>query len=209
MVSQDLLSKEMAQATFNQSKPRISVRGIKKRFGAVEALRGVDLDIYPGECLGLVGEGEIKIDGRKVRFEKPNDAREHRIEMVYQDLSLCDTIDIPGNLFLGRELRKSPEFLGFLNKSEMRKSAQEMLDKLQIRIPNINSKVAMLSGGQRQAIAIARAAAFNPDVLIMDEPTSALAVAEVNAVLDLINRLKETGVSIILITHRLQDLFRV
>lgn len=102
-----------------------------------------------------------------------------------------------------------PAFLGFLDKSEMRKSAQEMLDKLQIRIPNINSKVAMLSGGQRQAIAIARAAAFNPDVLIMDEPTSALAVAEVTAVLDLINRLKETGVSIILITHRLQDLFRV
>ena len=217
------------QATSNHSQPRISVRGIKKRFGAVEALRGVDLDIYPGECLGLVGdnaagkstftkmlsgayvpdEGVMKIDGREVRFETPNDAREHRIEMVYQDLSLCDTIDIPGNLFLGRELRRMPAFLGFLDKSGMRKSAQEMLDKLQIRIPNINSKVAMLSGGQRQAIAIARAAAFNPDVLIMDEPTSALAVAEVNAVLDLVNRLKETGVSIVLITHRLQDLFRV
>tara|TARA_B100001057_G_C22838995_1_gene946330 strand:- start:962 stop:1741 length:780 start_codon:yes stop_codon:yes gene_type:complete len=210
-------------------KPRMLIRGIKKSFGAVEALRGVDLDIYPGECIGLVGdnaagkstftkmlsgayipdEGTIEIDGEEVRFESPNDAREHRIEMVYQDLSLCDTIDIPGNLFLGRELRKKPKFFGFLNKNKMRKSTQEMLDKLQIRIPNINAKVAMLSGGQRQAIAIARAAAFNPDLLIMDEPTSALAVAEVDAVLDLINRLKETGVSIILITHRLQDLFRV
>ena len=219
----------MAQNNLKTIKPRILVRGIKKSFGAVEALRGVDLDIYPGECLGLVGdnaagkstftkmlsgayvpdEGTIEIDGREVKFESPNDAREHRIEMVYQDLSLCDTIDIPGNLFLGRELRKNPKFFGFLNKTEMRKSTQAMLDKLQIRIPNINAKVAMLSGGQRQAIAIARAAAFNPDLLIMDEPTSALAVAEVDAVLNLINRLKETGVSIILITHRLQDLFRV
>lgn len=219
----------MAKNNSKQPEPRMSIRGIKKSFGAVKALRGVDLDIYPGECLGLVGdnaagkstftkmlsgayipdEGTMEIDGHEVRFESPNDAREHRIEMVYQDLSLCDTIDIPGNLFLGRELRKKPKFFGFLNKNKMRKSTQEMLDKLQIRIPNINAKVAMLSGGQRQAIAIARAAAFNPDVLIMDEPTSALAVAEVDAVLDLINRLKETGVSIILITHRLQDLFRV
>ncbi len=219
----------MVKDNSKQPEPRMSIRGIKKSFGAVKALRGVDLDIYPGECLGLVGdnaagkstftkmlsgayipdEGTMEIDGHEVRFESPNDAREHRIEMVYQDLSLCDTIDIPGNLFLGRELRKKPKFFGFLNKNKMRKSTQEMLDKLQIRIPNINAKVAMLSGGQRQAIAIARAAAFNPDVLIMDEPTSALAVAEVDAVLDLINRLKETGVSIILITHRLQDLFRV
>ena len=219
----------MVKNNSKQPEPRMSIRGIKKSFGAVKALRGVDLDIYPGECLGLVGdnaagkstftkmlsgayipdEGTMEIDGHEVRFESPNDAREHRIEMVYQDLSLCDTIDIPGNLFLGRELRKKPKFFGFLNKNKMRKSTQEMLDKLQIRIPNINAKVAMLSGGQRQAIAIARAAAFNPDVLIMDEPTSALAVAEVDAVLDLINRLKETGVSIILITHRLQDLFRV
>ncbi len=219
----------MVKNNSKQPKPRMSIRGIKKSFGAVKAFRGVDLDIYPGECLGLVGdnaagkstftkmlsgayipdEGTMEIDGHEVRFESPNDAREHRIEMVYQDLSLCDTIDIPGNLFLGRELRKKPKFFGFLNKNKMRKSTQEMLDKLQIRIPNINAKVAMLSGGQRQAIAIARAAAFNPDVLIMDEPTSALAVAEVDAVLDLINRLKETGVSIILITHRLQDLFKV
>lgn len=210
-------------------KPRISVRGIIKRFGSVEALRGVDLDIYPAECLGLVGdnaagkstitkmlsgayvpdEGTIEIDGKPVRFEVPADARNHKIEMVYQDLSLCDTIDIPGNLFLGREVRKSPNFLGLLNKAAMRTRALEMLNKLQIRIPDINAKVEKLSGGQRQSIAIARAAAFDPDVLIMDEPTSALAVAEVNAVLDLIKRLKATGVSVVLITHRLQDLFRV
>ena len=129
MVSQDLLSKEMAQATFNQSKPRISVRGIKKRFGAVEALRGVDLDIYPGECLGLVGdnaagkstftkmlsgayvpdEGEIKIDGRKVRFEKPNDAREHRIEMVYQDFAT--RLTFRAIFFWGGNCANRPNFL--------------------------------------------------------------------------------------------------
>ena len=121
----------MVKNNSKHPKPRMSIRGIKKSFGAVKALRGVDLDIYPGECLGLVGdnaagkstftkmlsgayipdEGTMEIDGHEVRFESPNDAREHRIEMVYQDLSLCDTIDIPGNLFLGRELRKKPKFL--------------------------------------------------------------------------------------------------
>lgn len=125
--------------------------------------------------------------------------------MVFQDLSLCDHIDVMGNLFLGREMTNYT----FLDNAKMRAKAREMLDDLDIRIPKLNAKVAQLSGGQRQAIAIARAASFNPRVLIMDEPTSALAVAEVEAVLRLINRVKARGVSVILITHRLQDLFRV
>lgn len=206
-------------------KPRISLRGIRKTFGSHQALRGVDLDIYPGECLGLVGDnaagkstltkiisgayipddGSITLEGQDVRFTGPADARDRNIEMVFQDLSLCDHIDVVGNLFLGRELTKGP----FLDRPRMMEEARAMLDALEIRIPRLGARVEKLSGGQRQAIAIARAASFNPKVLIMDEPTSALAVAEVEAVLALINRVKAKGVSVILITHRLQDLFRV
>jgi simple sugar transport system ATP-binding protein len=125
--------------------------------------------------------------------------------MVYQDLSLCDTIDVAGNLFLGREICHA----GFLDKGAMEAEAARILRGLDIRIPSLRAKVAQLSGGQRQSIAIARAASFNPQVLLMDEPTSALAVAEVEAVLKLIRHLKERGVAIVLVTHRLQDLFRV
>ncbi len=205
--------------------PRVSLKGIIKTFGSHQALRGVDLDIYPGECLGLVGDnaagkstltkiisgtyipdgGTITLEGEDVRFSGPADARNRHIEMVFQDLSLCDHIDVVGNLFLGREISKGP----FLDTRTMLSEARKMLDALEIRIPRLTGKVAQLSGGQRQAIAIARAASFNPKVLIMDEPTSALAVAEVEAVLALINRVKAKGVSVILITHRLQDLFRV
>lgn len=205
--------------------PRIALSGIKKRFGSVEAIRGVDLALYAGECVGLVGdnaagkstltkiisgtyvpdEGSIAVDGTEVRFATPADARKHHIEMVYQDLSLCDTIDVAGNLFLGREPMSGP----FLDRKAMRQGAREMLERLEIKIPNLDALVAQLSGGQRQSIAIARAAAFDPHVLIMDEPTSALAVKEVEAVLALINRVKAKGVNVVLITHRLQDLFNV
>ena len=205
--------------------PRVSLRGIRKTFGSHQALRGVDLDLYPGECLGLVGDnaagkstltkiisgtyipddGTIAVDGETVRFSGPADARARHIDMVFQDLSLCDHIDVVGNLCLGRELTKGP----FLDRTRMLVEARHMLDSLEIRIPRLTAKVEKLSGGQRQAIAIARAASFNPKVLIMDEPTSALAVAEVEAVLALINRVKARGVSVVLITHRLQDLFRV
>jgi len=129
--------------------------------------------------------------------------------MVYQDLSLCDTIDVAGNLFLGREPRRGPPGLRFLDKPRMRREAHDMLERLGIVIPDLDVKVENLSGGQRQSIAIGRAASFEPRVLIMDEPTAALAVAEVEAVLDLIRAVSARGVSVVLITHRLQDLFLV
>jgi simple sugar transport system ATP-binding protein len=211
------------------SVPRVRMRGIRKSFGSIEALRGVDLDLWPGEVLGLVGdnaagkstltkilagaylpdEGTIELDGRPMRFGSPAQARARQVEMVYQDLSLCDTVDVAGNLFLGREPTRKVLGLRLLNKPRMLAEARATLDALEIHLPNLKALVAQLSGGQRQSIAIGRACAFEPTVLIMDEPTSALAVAEVDAVLRLIRRVKESGVSVILITHRLQDLFRV
>jgi simple sugar transport system ATP-binding protein len=209
--------------------PRIRLEGIRKHFGSIQALRGVDLDLMPGEVLGLVGDnaagkstltkvisgayladqGRILVDGAPASYHSPAEARAIGIEMVYQDLSLCDTIDVAGNLFLGREPRRSVLGIRLLDRKRMREEARRNLDALDIHVPSLDAYVEKLSGGQRQSIAIARAAAFSPRVLIMDEPTSALAVAEVEAVLRLIRRLADGGTSIILITHRLQDLFRV
>lgn len=214
--------------TANETQPdRILLKDIRKRFGMVEALRGVTLRVAPGEVVGLVGDnaagkstlmkvlsgayvpdsGEIWVDGKKMCYTTPREAQEMGIEMVYQDLALCDDIDVAGNIFLGREPKRTGGIA--LDKKKMHADARELLDSLNIRIPYTDLPVRNLSGGQRQAVAIARAVNFNPRLLILDEPTAALAVAEVETVLQLIRTVAASGVGVILITHRMQDLFEV
>jgi len=207
----------------------VRMENISKTYGTIKALDDAGMVLRAGEVLGLVGdngagkstlskvlsgavipdEGRLFIEDREVRLASPADARRERIEMVYQDLSLCDTIDVAGNLFLGREPKRRLLGVPLLDKKRMHEAAATMLGNLGIRIPSTRHKVENLSGGQRQSIAIGRAASFEPLVLIMDEPTAALAVAEVDAVLQLIKNVSAKGVSVILITHRLQDLFVV
>jgi len=208
---------------------RVKMEDISKSFGAIKSLDRVNLELGVGEVLGLIGDngagkstlskvlsgavvpdsGRILLDGQPVHFTSPADARQQRVEMVYQDLSLCDTIDVAGNLMLGREPKR--RILGFplMDKAKMHRDAAAMLQRLDIRMPNTRLKVENLSGGQRQSIAIGRAASFDPAVLIMDEPTAALAVREVQSVLDLIRRLKSEGIAVILISHRLNDVLSV
>ena len=213
----------------DQNPIRVKMEDISKSYGAIKSLDHVNLELRAGEVLGLVGDngagkstlskvlsgavipdsGRISLDGKEARFTSPADARRQRVEMVYQDLSLCDTIDVAGNLLLGREPKRRFLGLPFLDKPKMHADAAAMLQRLDIRMPSTRYKVENLSGGQRQSIAIGRAASFDPLVLIMDEPTAALAVAEVDAVLQLIKTVSAKGVSVILITHRLQDLFVV
>ena len=207
----------------------VEMRNIYKKFGNVNALNGVDLYLQKGEVLGLVGDnaagkstlckilsgahqptsGGIIINNSEAKFYSPADAKNNNIEMVYQDLSLCNSIDVAENLFLGREICKNFFGIKFLDKKSMHSTTRDILKDLSIKVPSTKIKVENLSGGQRQSIAIGKAVSFDPKVLIMDEPTSALAVAEVKAVLELIKRVSKKGVAVIFITHRLQDIFKV
>lgn len=210
--------------------PLVEMRGIKKNFGAVQALRGVDLVLYHNEVLGLVGdnaagkstlmkilsgaytpdEGKILIEGKEVHFSNPLDARQHGIEMVYQDLALANNLDVVANIFMGREaVNVKLGIFGVLDEHYMEQKARLLLDRLKIDISSVRLKVERLSGGQRQAVAIARATAFNNKVIIMDEPTAALSVAATNKVLDLVRELKAQGHSVIIISHNLEDVYKV
>jgi ABC-type sugar transport system ATPase subunit len=210
--------------------PIVEMRNIKKSFGAVQALRGVDLALYPNEVLALVGDnaagkstlmkvlsgaylpdaGEIYLEGRKVHFTGPEDARRVGIDMVYQDFALADNLDVASNIFLGREeVSLNLGLLKVMSMGRMEEGARRMMDKLKIDIASVRLKVARLSGGQRQAVAIGRATAFNAKVVIMDEPTAAMGVEETRKVLELIRELVRHGASAIMISHRLEDVFQV
>jgi simple sugar transport system ATP-binding protein len=210
--------------------PSIEARGICKYFGAVTALEDVSLNVMPGEVLGVVGDngagkstlmkvlsglhlpskGGLLVQGEPVQFHSPRDARDRGIEMVYQDLALAGNMRIDENIFLGREqTRKLFGVFPLVNHKANAQQAQEHLDKLRIHVKSVGQRVEELSGGQRQAVAIARATAFDAKVVIMDEPTAALAIKEVGKVLDLVKDLKNHGISVIFISHRMDDIFYV
>lgn len=211
-----------------EARPIVEMRDIKKSFGAVQALRGVDLVLRHNEVLGLVGDnaagkstlmkvlsgayipddGEILLEGNPVDIVKPEDSRRLGIEMVYQDFALTNNMDVAANLFLGREAvrwRLGP--IRVMDKQFMERRARHVIDSLNIDVDSVRLKVQNLSGGQRQAVAIGRATAFEAKVIIMDEPTAALSVAAIQQVLDLIETLKAQGCSIIMISHRLEDIY--
>jgi simple sugar transport system ATP-binding protein len=209
--------------------PVIEMQGISKYFGAVTALEGVSLRLEQGEVLGIVGDngagkstlmkvlsglytpdkGEILIEGQPVTFHSPKDARRAGIEMVYQDLALAGNLSIYENIYLGRELTHRFAGLRWIDHRGTRAMAEKHLNNLHIHVKSVDQRVEELSGGQRQAVAIARATAFDAKVVIMDEPTAALAIREVNKVLGLIKGLRDHGVSVVLISHRMDDIFFV
>jgi fructose transport system ATP-binding protein len=212
--------------------PILEARGLVKRYGHVEALRGADLDLYPNEILAIIGdngagkstlikalsgalqpdEGEIRLDGETVHFRTPRDARGAGIETVYQDLAVAPALDIAANIFLGRETRRRGllgNVLRMLDKGAMRRDATRHFAELQIGVQSITQPVEDLSGGQRQGVAVARAATWARRLVIMDEPTAALGVKETGQVLDLIRRVRERGLPVILISHDMPNVFEL
>lgn len=203
--------------------PILQLRGISKRFGAVQALTDVDFEVYPGEVVALVGDngagkstlikvisgiyvpdtGEVIFEGERVTINGPRDVARLGIATVYQDLALCDNLDVVANLYLGREERTGP----FLDEERMEKRAVEVLSTLSVRLPSVRTAIASLSGGQRQSVAVARSVMWDARVVLLDEPTAALGVAQTKQVLDLIHRLKERGLGVVVISHNLADVF--
>jgi ABC-type sugar transport system ATPase subunit len=207
--------------------PVLSVRRAQKRFGAVHALKDVSLEVYRGEVLALLGdngagkstlvkclagvhtldEGDILLDGEPIAFGSPADARRAGIETVYQDLALFDNLTPAQNFYCGRELsfpRWLPRGLRFLDQRAMDRDAAAIIDRLKVRLPKFDAPVALMSGGQRQAIAVARATVFAGKVVMLDEPTAALGLRESRKVLDLIKQLRAEGNAVILITHNME-----
>lgn len=213
-----------------KKEPLLVLSHIRKRFGAVQALDDVTLEVCAGEVVALVGdngagkstaikiisgveqadEGEIYFEGKRVELTGPRDAETLGIQTVYQDLALCDNLDIVANLFLGRELKRPilPGLLSTLHNAEMEERARPVLEELGIRLPPLDTPVASLSGGQRQAVAVARAVLWGSKLVLLDEPTAALGVAQTRQVLALIRRLAERGQGVMVVSHNLSDVFQ-
>jgi len=210
--------------------PILQVKDLYKRFGGLVAVDHVSLDIYPGEVVGLLGDngagkstlikmisgvyksdgGQILLNNEVVSFSTPMEARRRGIETIYQDLALCENLDASANIFLGRErMRRQLGIFKVLARSYMLSESRQILDQLDIRIPELRNPIRQLSGGQRQAVSIARAVYWNAHLMIMDEPTAALGVPEQLKVLELIRTLRNQGVPVILISHNMQDVFAV
>jgi fructose transport system ATP-binding protein len=212
--------------------PILEAHGLVKRYGHVTALDGADLELYPGEILALIGdngagkstlikslvgavapdEGEIRLDNRPVHFRSPIEARRAGIETVFQDLAVAPSLDIATNIFLGREIRRRGvlgRLFRVLDKPRMRRESRSHLNELKIGIQSIGQAVETLSGGQRQAVAVVRAAAFAQRVVIMDEPMAALGVKESGMVLELIRKVRDQGMPVILISHDMPHVFEV
>ncbi|CAN5468584.1 ATP-binding cassette domain-containing protein [soil metagenome] len=209
------------------AEPILELRGVNKSFGPVHVLHDVDLHIYPGQVTALVGDngagkstlvkclagiynidsGEVLFEGKPVHIHGPSEAAELGIEIVYQDLALCDNLDIVQNMFLGRELRSK---FGSLDEGTMERKARETLASLSVRtVKSVRQLVASLSGGQRQTVAIAKAVLWNSRVVFLDEPTAALGVAQTRQVLDLVRRLADAGLGVGLISHNMNDVMEV
>ena len=213
------------------SRPVLEARRIGKHFGPVQALRDVDLSVYPGEVVALIGDngagkstlinvltgvlplesGEIVFNGERVRFSSPHEAREQGIETVYQDLAVAPHLDAVANIFLGREKRQRGLLgsLGFLDNPGMKRETEEELTRLRVRVPDLDRRLVTLSGGQRQGVAVARAVKWASKIVIMDEPTAALGVAQTAMVLDLIRQVRDTGLPVIFISHNMPNVFQV
>ncbi len=213
------------------TEPVLSIRKLTKRFGGLVAVNDVSWDVYPGEVVALLGdngagkstlikcvsgvyqpdEGEICFEGRLSHFARPMDARRQGIETIYQDLALANNLDVSANIFLGREVKKR-YFAGLimtLDEQMMVRESRAALESLAIQFPSLTQPIESLSGGQRQAVAIARAVYWDARLMIMDEPTNNLGVPEQHKVLELIGKLRDQGVPVILITHTLPDVFAV
>jgi D-xylose transport system ATP-binding protein len=211
--------------------PILKMAGIGKRFGAVQALSGVDFEVYTGEVVGLVGDngagkstlvkiiagtyqpdsGQYFFEGREVSIHNPRQASNLGIQTVYQDLALCDNLDVVANLYLGREELQPalPGILLSIDEISMEQNAQRFIRNLHVNIPSVRLQIATLSGGQRQSVAVARAVMWNSKVLLLDEPTAALGVEQTHQVKELIRRLRDQGLGIVVISHNLADIFDV